>query len=268
MENKNLALDKKLLSSNDENLVSADNSRFSVLYQDEWYVAIHKPAGWLVHPTKIAPVARKSILPVLSNQLGQPIFPVHRLDCATSGVLIFGMSSQATGKLSDLFEKREVEKTYLAVVRGWMNPADGKIERDLSPWPGEPPQQAVTNYRTLATSELPIPIHPHKTCRYSLLEVKPYTGRRQQIRRHFSGVSHPVIGDTSHGDQRHNRAFKEHFQCERLLLMAVELTFQHPFLKKDLILTCPPDSATDLLLKKIFSGNEYLAKGLEPFLRG
>ncbi|MBF0502369.1 MAG: hypothetical protein HQM09_19675 [Candidatus Riflebacteria bacterium] len=240
------------------------SNTFKILYQDEWYVAIDKPVGWLVHPTKIAPVTRKAILPVLRDQLCRHIYPVHRLDCGTSGVLLFGLSSQAAGKLSVMFEKREIDKTYLAVIRGWLSPSDGSIDRDLSPWPGEPAQLAVTTYKTLAKIELPIPVSPHQTSRYSLIEVKPRTGRRQQIRRHFSGVSHPVIGDTSHGDQRHNRVFIDNFQSERLLLMAVEISFHHPFQKKDLTLTCPPDYSTGQLLHKLFHhgpGHAMINKG-------
>ncbi|MBF0406892.1 MAG: hypothetical protein HQM10_06040 [Candidatus Riflebacteria bacterium] len=248
------------VNQSDDNYSSESGDGFQILYQDEWYVAIHKPSKWLVHPTKISPEGRRIILPVLRNQLGQRIFPVHRLDCGTSGVIVFALSSEAAGELSAKFEKREVDKTYLAVVRGWLSPTEGSIDRDLAPEPGKSVQKAVTNYSTIAQIELPVAVHPHSTSRYSLLEAKPYTGRRQQIRRHFSGISHPIIGDTSHGDQRHNRVFKEMYQSESLLLMAIEISFIHPFLNRLLIISSPPDLATNTILKKAFRCDNYLDK--------
>ena len=230
----------------------SDDWEIPILYQDEWYVACNKPVDLLVHRSGMAPRHQKTLLPILRDQLGQRVYPVHRLDRGTSGVLMFALSSEAAGKLSRLFEARMVEKVYLAVVRGWMRPVDGVIDRPLSPLPGEEPQEACTRYRTLSTIELPIAVGPHPTSRYSLLEVKPETGRRRQIRRHFSGVSHPVIGDGSHGDSRHNRVFRERFHSTRLLLMARRLRFFHPFLARNLVVSCPPDEPTGRLLNELF----------------
>jgi tRNA pseudouridine65 synthase len=212
--------------------------RLEVLFQDEWFVAVHKPSGVLMHPTKIAPLGDETLLYTLRRQLRRRVFPVHRLDRGTSGVVVLALHSEAAGRLSELFHHRQVEKTYLTVIRGFMDP-EGVIDRPLRTWPGEPERDARTEYRTLATVELPIPIHPHQTCRYSLLEVRPGTGRRQQIRRHFSGLSHPVIGDRSHGDSRHNRLFRERFDCPRLLLAAVRIAFPHPFTAAPVEVVCP-----------------------------
>jgi len=224
----------------------------SILYLDEWYVVIHKPAGLLVHPTRIADATAKSLLPIICRQLGRRVYPVHRLDRATSGALVMALSSEAAGKLSVQFEARTVEKTYLAAVRGWFRPPEGIIDRQMRQWPDEPLQDAVTRYRTVSTVELPIPVPPHPASRYSLVEVYPETGRRQQIRRHFSGVAHPIIGDTSQGDRHHNQVFRERFQCERMLLMAVGIRFDHPWLHRRLRVVCPPDDKVMNILSNIF----------------
>ncbi|HNW37064.1 MAG TPA: pseudouridine synthase [Candidatus Ozemobacteraceae bacterium] len=223
-----------------------------VLYLDEWYVVIHKPAGLLVHPTRIADATAESLLPIICGQLGRRVYPVHRLDRATSGALVMALSSEAAGKLSAQFEARTVEKTYLAAVRGWFRPPEGIIDRQMRQWPGEPLQEAVTRYRTLSAVELPIPVPPHPSSRYSLVEVYPQTGRRQQIRRHFSGAAHPVIGDTSQGDRHHNQVCRERFQCDRMLLMAVSISFDHPWLRRRLRIVCPPDGNVKNILFNIF----------------
>ncbi|HOY67817.1 MAG TPA: pseudouridine synthase [Candidatus Ozemobacteraceae bacterium] len=225
-----------------------------ILYQDEWYVAVHKPVGLLVHPTRIAEATAETLLPIICEQLGRRVLPVHRLDRATSGALVMALSSEAAGKLSAQFESRNVEKTYLAVVRGWFQPPDGVIDRRMHQWPGEPLQEAITRYRTLETVELPVPVGPHATSRYSLVEVKPETGRRQQIRRHFSGVAHPIVGDTSQGDRAHNLSVRDRFGCDRMLLMAVEIRFDHPWLGRRLRVVCPPDAKTIGILDALFPG--------------
>ncbi|HEY9070095.1 MAG TPA: pseudouridine synthase [Candidatus Ozemobacteraceae bacterium] len=226
--------------------------RLDILYQDEWYVVVHKPVGLLVHPTRIAETTAETLLSRICEQLGRRVFPVHRLDRATSGALVMALSSEAAGKLSAQFESRNVEKTYLAVVRGWFRPPDGVIDRPMHQWPGEPLQEAITRYRTLATTEVTVPVGPHATSRYALVEVKPETGRRQQIRRHFSGAAHPIVGDTSQGDRAHNLSVRDRFGCDRMLLMAVEIRFDHPWLGRRLRVVCPPDAKTTGILDALF----------------
>ncbi|HOT29841.1 MAG TPA: pseudouridine synthase [Candidatus Ozemobacteraceae bacterium] len=240
-----------------------------IIYRDEWYVAIHKPVGVLVHPTRIAEATAETLLPIICGQLGRRVYPVHRLDRATSGVLVLALSSEAAGKLSAQFEARKVEKTYLAVVRGWFRPPEGVIDRQMRQWPGEPLQDAVTRYRTLAAVELPIPVGPHQTSRYSLVEVNPETGRRQQIRRHFSGAAHPIVGDTSQGDRHHNLVFRERFGCDRMLLMAQEIRFDHPWLGRRLRLVCPPDESVRRILGTLFPESSPVAeRPLAEFIDG
>jgi tRNA pseudouridine65 synthase len=202
--------------------------QLKILYQDRHYVAIDKPAGLLMHRS---PISRDRIfvLQTLRDQLGRYVYPVHRLDRATSGVLIFGLSAQAAGRLADQFEARLVDKAYLAVARGWVDAA-GLIDHPVADGDGNGvAQTARTHYRRLATVELPFAVDRYPTTRYSLLSALPETGRRQQIRKHFKHISHHLIGDTTHGNGRHNRFFRDQFGIRRLLLMSLRLSFRHPY---------------------------------------
>jgi tRNA pseudouridine65 synthase len=223
-----------------------------VLYQDEWLVAIRKPAGQMVHRSRMRSPERVFVLQTLRDHLKQRVYPIHRLDSKTSGVLLMALDSETAARLALQFRRREVSKTYLAVVRGWFRPPDGVIDRPLKPLPGTAERPAVTRYRTLATRELPIPLAPHPSSRYSLVEIIPETGRRQQIRRHFSGCAHPVIGDGSHGDRFHNRMFQETLKFDRLLLFATRLRFYHPWLEREITLDCPPDPDAAAFLRTLF----------------
>ncbi len=205
-------------------------SKLQILYQDSDYVAVHKPAGLLVHRSWIAEKGEEDrfALQMVRDQIGQWVYPVHRLDRPTSGVLIFGLSSEAARLLVQEFEQRRVEKRYMAVVRGYSD-EQGHIDYALLAEDGTEPQSAVTDYRRLATVELPIPVGRYSTARYSLVEVYPRTGRMRQIRKHMKHIFHPVVGDTSHGDGKHNQMFRDHFNCRRLLLQANRLSFRHPY---------------------------------------
>ena len=217
-----------------------------VLYRDADFVAVAKPAGLLVHRTRLSR-SREAALQIVRDQLGQRIYPVHRLDRATSGVLVFGLSSEAAGSLAALMRRREVGKRYLAVVRGWPEPA-GVIEQPLRAAAGAEPRPACTRYRRLATVELPVPVSRYPTSRYALVALQPVTGRRHQIRRHLSATSHPVIGDTTHGDGRHNRLFRERFGVHRLLLHAAAMEFRHPVSGRPVVIRAePPRELADLL---------------------
>ncbi len=219
-------------------------SELPIIYQDAHYVAIHKPPGMLVHRTRISE-DRIFVLQQLRNQLDQHVYPVHRLDRPTSGVLVFALNTVAARRLVAEFEARRVEKRYLAVVRGFTQDAE-RIDYALESESGER-QVCVTQYRRLATVELPIPVGRYASARYSLIEVRPETGRMHQIRRHMKHIFHPVVGDTTHGDGKHNRLFREHFGVWRLLLMATRLVFEHPYSGQQLSLHAPPDQEMDRL---------------------
>ncbi len=207
-----------------------------IVYLDDDIVAVNKPAGMLVHRSELAVDREGFLLQSTRDVLGRRVYAVHRLDRPVSGVLVFGLHRDVARELSAAFAARRVDKRYLAVVRGFTAHA-GVIDRPLREWseralsPGGqavPGRPAVTHYRRLAAAELPVAVGPHASARYSLLELRPHTGRRHQLRRHLNYVAHPVIGDVAHGDARHNRLFRDQFDCHRLLLAAIQLSFAHP----------------------------------------
>lgn len=202
-----------------------------IIYEDAHYVAINKPNGLLVHRTRIAEEKKEFALQLLRDQLGLRLFPLHRLDRGTSGVLLFAKSAEAAAPIVKAFAERQSDKTYFAVVRGYA-PESGTIDNPIRPdkdHAHKEPQEAVTHFERLATTELQIPVGPYQTARYSLVKIKPETGRMHQIRKHFAHLRHYIIGDKKHGDWRHNKMFLEELQSQFLLLHAAELTFEHPF---------------------------------------
>ena len=211
--------------------------QLEIIYQDQWLVAINKPSGLLVHRSMLDRHETRFAVQLLRDQIGQRVYPAHRLDKPTSGVLLFALDPETAGLLSAQFREHVVKKTYLALVRGW--PEDsGCIDYPLVDGPikgnsakqrdSDIPRPAMTDYRSLAKIELPYSDGRHLSSRYALVEARPTTGRRHQLRRHFKHIFHPLIGDTSYGDGRHNRLFRQQFSCQRLLLHAQHLEFQHP----------------------------------------
>ncbi|GAB4275158.1 MAG: tRNA pseudouridine(65) synthase TruC [Candidatus Rifleibacteriota bacterium] len=223
-----------------------------IIFQNKHYVAINKPHGLLVHPSMLVKHETECAMKQLRDLLGQWVYPVHRLDRATSGVLIFGLTSEAASKLAVKFSNREVRKEYLALVRGFTaNEATiahplFEIRNRLTGRPKareKPPQEAVTRYKTIEHIELPIPMAPHPTSRYSTVLAIPETGRQQQIRRHFKHIFHPIIGDPKHGDAKHNRLFAERFACNRLMLHSRLLGFIDPFSGNQETIIAPLDTS-------------------------
>lgn len=211
-----------------------------ILHQDEALVAVDKPPGLLVHRTALDRHAEDFLLQRLRRLLGRRVYTVHRLDRPSSGVLLFGLTPEVARMLSASFEARRVEKRYLAVVRGFV-PESGLIDYPLRDQPQQPLRAAITRYRRLGQVELPVAVGRYSTSRYSLVMVSPQTGRYHQIRRHFHHIYHPLIGDTTHGEGRHNRLFRERFHCQRLLLHAIALGFPHPLDGAWVDVLAPPD---------------------------
>ena len=197
----------------------------TLLHVDERIVAVDKPAGLLVHPSGLDAHEQQTALKLLRDQLGQWLWPLHRLDKATSGVLLFARDAQAAREWGLAFEQGRIAKRYLALVRGW--PAEaGTIDQPLAKDPELPSQgqqrlAAETRYRRLATFDWPFSVDArHPSSRYALVEAEPLTGRRHQIRRHFKHIAHPLVGDTTHGKGAHNRAVAKHLGIDRLWLHA------------------------------------------------
>jgi len=231
-----------------------------ILFQDDYIVAVNKPAGMLVHRSKIDRNESVFAMQLLRNQIGQYVYPVHRLDKPTSGALLFALDSSVARSMTDLFTHGAVYKSYLAIVRGYAasfdeinHPLKEQLDKmtDASASPDKPAQSAITRYKCLNTIELPYPVGRYASCRYSLLEVIPKTGRKHQIRRHMKHIFHPIIGDTSHGDSRHNHFFREHFNCKRLLLAATRLKFTHPQSGHDIQISAPLESSFQCVINKL-----------------
>jgi len=227
-------------------------AEFEILYRDDRLCAIDKPCGIMVHRSSRSTDSR-FIMGLLRDQLGQRVWPIHRLDRATSGVLLFALDSETAGKLGQQMMAREVGKRYLCVVRGHMKDS-GLIDHPLKAEGHGPEQAAVTEYRCLGRMELPIAIGRYPSARYSLVEARPRTGRMHQLRRHFKHVFHPIIGDTTYGEGRHNRLFRQHLACHRMLLHASDLELQHPELDQPLKLHAPLTGEFRALMEQQFSG--------------
>lgn len=194
-----------------------------ILHHDEQLVAIDKPAGLLVHPSALDAHEERTALKLLRDQLGAWMWPLHRLDKGTSGVLLFATSASAAREWGLAFEQGRVRKRYLALVRGWPAAA-GEIAQPLArdpelPSAGQERLPALTRYERLATFDWPFAVDPrHPTSRYALVAAEPVTGRRHQIRRHFKHIAHPLVGDTTHGKGAHNRAVAAWLGVSRLWL--------------------------------------------------
>ncbi|UJB21956.1 pseudouridine synthase [Lysobacter gummosus] len=196
----------------------------------------------MVHDSALARGETDFAADRLREQFGRPIFLVHRLDRATSGCLLLAFDRETASALGKVLMSGEVQKDYLTVCRGWPAEDAFEVDHDLDGGPGKPLKKpAQTRFQVLARTELALPSAGFETSRYALLRAQPQTGRFRQIRRHLKHLSHHMIGDTSHGDGRHNRSFRM-MGIHRMLLHAQRLAFTHPGSGERLRATAPPDA--------------------------
>lgn len=234
-----------------------------VVYRDDYYVAVNKPPGLMVHRAKQTPKEEPILLQLVRDQIGSFLYPAHRLDRPTSGIVIFGLQSDAAARLVKLFTRREVSKTYLALVRGF-TPQSGAIDLPLRDRFGDdqpdydpechPMQDAHTDYQMKKWYELPWPQQKFSTSRYALIEAMPKTGRWHQIRRHLKHIAHPIVGDYRHGDPWHNLKFESDLGLNRMLLSAIRLQFIHPYTLEEMTIESSPGVNFEKVLQ-----------GMEPF---
>ncbi len=259
----------------------------TILYQDEHIVAVVKPAGLFVHRSFMDKNEIYFVVQLLRDQIGQYVYPVHRLDRPTSGVLLFALTKRVAHKLSEAFanksyqaqsidraitrssEMLQMKKTYYALVRGHLAIKDPqgnycqhglidyalkeKLDRlgDKDVSPDKPAQSAQTHYQVIHRATLPIALGKYDTVRYSLVKLQPITGRRHQIRRHLAHLRYPIIGDINYGDNKHNPFFIEHFGFKRLMLHAQSLEFIHPVTEKLTIITADFDNQWQHVFTKL-----------------
>jgi len=237
-----------------------------ILFKDKWLVAINKPAGLLVHRSMIDRHETRFAVQMLRDQIGQHVYPTHRLDKPTSGVLLFALNSDIARAMGEQFSERTTSKSYLAVVRGYSAEAERvdyplkeELDRktDSNADQDKKAQEAITSYQRLATVELPYPVGRYETARYSLIELIPETGRKHQLRRHMKHVFHPIVGDTTHGDGKQNQLFRDHFDCHRLLLASTSLTFTHPVSGEQTTVHAGLDAPFNAIIERFGWGDKY-----------
>ncbi len=220
----------------------------TVLHRDDALVVIDKPAGLLVHRTALDAHEDAAALQRLRDQLGRPVWPVHRLDRGTSGVLVFALSAEVASQMGVALAERRTRKRYLALVRGWPAADEGVIDHPLArdpelPSAAQPHLDAQTGWRCLQRITVPVSTDPRfPSTRLSLLACEPVQGRRHQIRRHLKHLAHPIIGDANHGKGPLNRTLAAHWGHQRLWLHAHRLRFDHPLTGQTLSLEAPPSA--------------------------
>lgn len=266
--------------------IDSEKPVLNILYQDEYLVAVDKPAGLFVHRSYMDKDEIYFALQLVRDQVGQYVYPVHRLDRPTSGVLLFALSKDIATQLSEAFAYKSslgtignnavfkgtqekqltneekynkssnddlaMVKTYYALTRGHLavpaglidHPLKEKLDKlgDKNVSRDKPAQSAQSYYQVEQQASLPIRVGKFDSVRYSLIQVRPNTGRRHQIRRHLAHLRHPIIGDINYGDNKQNPFFIEHFGFKRLMLIAKSLEFNHPISKKRMKISAPFDA--------------------------
>ncbi len=236
-------------------------NELTLLYRDEYLVAVDKPPGMIVH--RVSADDRNDdpvLLQTLRDQLDRLVYPVHRLDQPTSGAILFGLCPTAAAAMVDLFTRRQVSKYYQAFVRGWMH-REGRLRIRLVSCQDDPnsrpesleifAQDARTDFKTIRWYKIPDCLKEGISSRFSLVEAQPRTGRWHQIRRHLKHIAHPVIGDYRHGDDRYNRWFESSFGSNRLMLAACYIEFRHPFTGKLISIRAPRGENFDDLIAQL-----------------
>ena len=229
-----------------------------ILYKDDYLVAINKPSGLLVHRSPIDRHETRFAIQELRDQIGQYVYPVHRLDKPTSGVLLFALDKESARLMSEQFKDRKTQKTYISVVRGYTDEVgiiehalieklDKIADKDSSTC--KEAQEAITEYKRLAIVEVPHAVGRYDKTRYSLVKLFPRTGRKHQLRRHMKHISHHMLGDTKYGRGEHNKMIRKVYDCHRMLLHANELKIKHPYNEETLTITAPIDDT----FKSIFN---------------
>jgi tRNA pseudouridine32 synthase/23S rRNA pseudouridine746 synthase len=191
------------------------NNHLDLVYCDRTLLVVNKPAGLLAVPGR--GVEKQDCLASRIQQEFPDALVVHRLDMATSGLMLFGRSTDMQRHLSQMFSRREVQKRYVAVVIGELEPASGEVNlpivadwsiRPLRKIDAENGKTSLTRFRLLAHDEV---------TDTSRLELEPVTGRTHQLRVHMAAIGHPIVGDALYGAGG-----------ERLLLHSSRLGFFHP----------------------------------------
>ena len=208
-----------------------------VIYEDEWLLCVNKPNNMVVHHAYFSRnVADElSLLQYVENEKKFKVYPIHRLDRKTSGIILLAKQKEYVAMFQQLFETNSIEKTYFGVVRGF-SPEKRIIDMPVKGKDKKEHKDAVTHLETLANITLNIPVKPYETSRYSLVKLTPKTGRTHQLRIHTYKNNHPLLGDSKYGDINHNAMFVKELGFNNLFLHAGKLEFNHPKTAEALIL--------------------------------
>lgn len=218
--------------------------KLEIIFEDQYSICVNKPNNVLVHHAHHSRnvADEKSLLQLLGEQIGGKFYPIHRLDRKTSGIILLAKETKFVSKFQELFTENKIQKIYYGIVRGH-SPETKIINSPVKGRDGKEHKEALTHLKTLENVTLDIPVKPYDSSRYSLVEMKPKTGRMHQLRVHMNKISHPLIGDTKYGDKNHDLMFDQNFGCKNMFLHAGCLEFIHPFSEEKLVLnaTFPTD---------------------------
>ncbi len=208
-----------------------------ILYEDDYIICVSKPNNVVVHHAHHSRNVsdEESLLQLLFKKFEKKFYPIHRLDRKTSGIILLAKETKYVSKFQELFTNNEIQKTYYGIVRGH-SPESVVIDSPVKGRDANVYKDAETHFKTIDKTVLDIPVKPYDTSRYSLVEMKPKTGRLHQLRIHTNKISHPLIGDPKYGDKNHNVMFIDNFDCENLFLHAYSLEFKHPFTDENLLI--------------------------------
>lgn len=228
---------------------------FDILRAGEGFVVIDKPEGFHVHAPENKEIRvdpARIVLQQLRRQLGERVYPVHRLDVPTSGCLLMATSAEAASRLGKQLQSDRVRKHYCGVARGW-TPEDLEIGIALESEDGNKLLESITVLRRIATTKIDAAVGTkYAQARYSLLQLEPLTGRFHQIRRHLNRISHPLVGDVAHGDRNHNHFFAQKLGITGLCLRAQRLSFWNPWQDDEPVVVRAPTNEKWQRLEALF----------------
>lgn len=211
-----------------------------ILFEDQHIIVANKPSGIQTHITKIDP-DKTNFTDQLSQHLQKQVYPVHRLDRGTSGIILFSKNNEDASLLQEALQSMPHKKIYKAIVRGRLSDS-GLIVREMEDAYSNKKQYSKSIYRRIESFSAKLEVGKHPITFFSLLELEPITGRTHQLRRHLSKISRPIIGDKEYGDSKLNSFLYKHKMVETMLLHAETLRFYHPFNNKEVVFTAPiPD---------------------------
>ena len=224
--------------------------KIEIIFEDSYIIIVNKPNNVLIHNSYYARnIKDDTLLDLLKSQLGADFYPIHRLDRKTSGVLVLAKQKEHVSLFQELFNSDNIKKTYFGIVRGFFN-GNMLVNSPVKNPDTKAYKEAETFCESFQNIELEIPVHPYNNSRYSLVKLKPTTGRMHQLRIHMNKISHPIVGDYKYGDRFHNRMFENEFNCNNLFLHAFEIEFVHPFNNDKILIKASFPADWNLIFKK------------------